>query len=67
MGHSLHTTRSDPAGKTTKMATYEFASGKPLELLDGANLLSLLADHTGVEARIQVPEEWVDPLPDMGA
>lgn len=48
-------------------ASYQFASGKPLELLDGANLLSLLADHTGVEARIQVPEEWVDPLPDMGA
>jgi restriction system protein len=48
-------------------ASYEFASGKPLELLDGANLLSLLADYTGVEARIQVPEEWVDPVPDMGA
>jgi len=48
-------------------ASFEFASGKPLELLDGANLLSLLADHTGVEARIVVPEEWVDPVPDIGA
>lgn len=48
-------------------ASFAFASGKPLELLDGANLLSLLADYTGVEARIQVPEEWVDPIPDIGA
>lgn len=48
-------------------ASFDFASGKPLELLDGANLLALLADHTGVEARIVMPEEWVDPLPDIGA
>jgi restriction system protein len=31
---------------------FEFASGKPLELIDGANLLYLLAEHTDVRARI---------------
>lgn len=30
----------------------EFASGKPLELIDGSSLLHLLAEHTGVRARI---------------
>ncbi|WP_433046718.1 restriction endonuclease [Dactylosporangium sp. CS-033363] len=33
-------------------ASYEFASGKPLELLDGSNLLHLLAEHAGIKARI---------------
>ncbi|GAA2709482.1 restriction endonuclease [Micromonospora olivasterospora] len=33
-------------------ASYEFASGKPLELIDGSNLLYLLAEHAGVKARI---------------
>lgn len=33
-------------------ASYEFASGKPLELIDGANLLYLLSEHAGVQARI---------------
>ena len=41
-------------------AAFEFAKGKPLELLDGGNLLHLLAEHAGVEARIVVPEQWVD-------
>jgi hypothetical protein len=36
-----------------------------IELLDGANLLSLLDDHPGIQARIEVPETWVDPVPDM--
>jgi restriction system protein len=26
-------------------ASYEFAAGKPLELIDGSNLLYLLAEH----------------------
>ncbi|MEE6263974.1 restriction endonuclease [Plantactinospora sonchi] len=30
----------------------EFASGKPLELIDGSNLLHLLAEHADVRARI---------------
>lgn len=33
-------------------ASYEFASGKPLELIDGSNLLYLLATHADIEARI---------------
>jgi len=45
-------------------ASYEFASGKPLELLDGANLLHLLAEHTGIEAKIIMIESWKDPQPD---
>jgi restriction system protein len=37
-------------------ASYEFASGKPLELIDGSNLLYLLAEHAGVQARIDPGE-----------
>jgi hypothetical protein len=29
------------------------------------HLLYLLAEHTGIEARIEPPENWVDPYPDM--
>jgi restriction system protein len=46
-------------------ASHEFANGKPLELLDGANLLYLLNEHSGIEAKIEVPEDWVDPDPSM--
>lgn len=42
-------------------ASFEFANGKPLELLDGPQLLYLLAERTGVEARIIPPEDWTDP------
>ena len=45
-------------------ASFEFAQNKPLELLDGANLLALLADHAGIHARIEPPEDWVDPVED---
>ncbi len=41
-------------------AAFEFANGKPLELLDGGNLLHLLAEHAAIEARIVMPEGWVD-------
>jgi restriction system protein len=37
-------------------ASYEFASGKPLELIDGSNLLYLLAEHADVKARIDPSE-----------
>lgn len=37
-------------------AAFEFASGKPLELIDGSTLLHLLAEHAGLPARI-------DPVP----
>src|SRR5216684_7431194 len=42
-------------------ASFEFADGKPLELLSGTHLLYLLAEHAGIEARIEPPEDWVDP------
>jgi len=45
-------------------ASFDFAEGKPLELLSGSNLLYLLKEHAGVEARIVMPEDWKDPQPD---
>lgn len=44
--------------------SFDFAKDKPLELLDGANLLALLADHAGIEAKIVPPDTWQDPRPD---
>lgn len=32
--------------------SFEFASGKPIELIDGSNLLYLLSEHAQIEARI---------------
>ena len=48
-------------------SSFEFANGKPLELLDGPNLLYLLAEHAGLEAKIEPPEGWRDPMPDLNA
>lgn len=45
-------------------ASFEFASGKPIELLSGSHLLHLLAEHAGVEAKIVVPNDWKDAVPD---
>lgn len=45
-------------------AAFEFAAGKPLELLSGSNLLHLLAEHAGIEAKIEVPDTWKDPVLD---
>lgn len=45
-------------------ASFEFAKNKPLELIDGSGLLFLLKEHAGIEARIVVPEDWRDPVPD---
>ena len=36
-------------------AAFDFAAGKPLELLDGANLLALLLDYAELDARIVRP------------
>ena len=38
-------------------ASYEFASGKPLELLDRTNLKYLLKEHAGIDVRIEPPAE----------
>lgn len=45
-------------------ASFEFAKNKPLELIDGAGLLFLLREHAGIDARIVVPQDWLDPTPD---
>jgi restriction system protein len=45
-------------------AAFEFAEGKPIELLSGSNLLYLLFEHAGIEARIDAPDSWRDPEPD---
>lgn len=48
-------------------AAFDFAAGKPIELLSGSNLLYLLEEHSGIRARIQAPELWSDPVADSGA
>jgi restriction system protein len=40
-------------------ATYEFANGKP------SNLLYLLKEYGDVEAKIEMPPDWVDPRSDI--
>jgi restriction system protein len=45
-------------------ASFEFAQNKPIELIDGANLLCLLAEHAGIEAKIVPPDDWQDPAAD---
>ncbi len=45
-------------------ASHEFANGKPLELLSGSHLLYLLKEHAGIEAKIEMPDNWKDPQPD---
>jgi restriction system protein len=46
-------------------AAFDFSQGKPIELLDGGNLLYLLKEHSGIDAKIEPPEDWVDPSPEM--
>jgi restriction system protein len=46
-------------------ASFNFASNKPIELLDGGNLLHLLKEYAGVEARIVAPDDWQDPVEDQ--
>ena len=41
-------------------AAYEFANGKPIELLDGSNLIYLLKEHAGIDAKIVIPSDWRD-------
>ena len=41
-------------------SAFDFIEHKPLELVTGSNLLYLLEEHTGVKARIEAPEGWVD-------
>ncbi len=46
-------------------ASFEFAQNKPIELIDGANLLYLLEEHAGITARIEPPEDWRDPSSEL--
>ena len=41
-------------------ASFEFANGKPIEVISGSNLPYLLREHAGVQAKIEPPEDWVD-------
>jgi restriction system protein len=43
---------------------FQFAEGKPIELLTGPNLLYLLAEHANIEARIVVPGQGRHPVAD---
>ncbi|MGO9235584.1 MAG: restriction endonuclease [Methylocella sp.] len=45
-------------------AAYDFANGTPMELITGRNLLYLLKEHASIEAKIEVPDDWVDSRPD---
>jgi restriction system protein len=45
-------------------ASFDFARNKPIELIDGSNLLYLLTEHTGIEAKIVPPDDWLDPIAD---
>jgi restriction system protein len=47
-------------------AAYTFANEKPIELLTGSNLLYLLHEHAGIDAKIEPPDDWVDPVLDIG-
>ena len=44
-------------------AAFEFANGKPMELLSGSNLLYLLKEHANIDAKIVVPDDWKDVGP----
>ncbi len=45
-------------------AAFDFANGKPIELMSGSNLLYLLKEHAGIDAKIIMPEDWQDQLID---
>lgn len=45
-------------------ATYTFADNKPLQAITGSELLYLLKEHRGVDARIEFPDNWTDPVDD---
>lgn len=46
-------------------ASFDFAQNKPIELIDGANLLYLLRENADIEAKIVPPDDWKDPTADM--
>ena len=50
-----------PAELAPVRPVFEFAEGKPLELLSGSNLLYLLEEHASIQAKIEPPDDWADP------
>jgi restriction system protein len=44
-------------------AAFDFAAGKPLELLDGSNLLHLLEERAGLRCKIVMPDNSPDYVP----
>jgi len=45
-------------------ASFDFIKNRPIELIEGQNLLYLRQEHAGMEARIDMPQGWVDPVAD---
>jgi restriction system protein len=45
-------------------ASFDFAQNKPIELIAGSNLLYLLTEYTGIDAKIVPPDDWKDPVAD---
>lgn len=41
---------------------YEFAKNKPITLISGGNLVSMLSEYAHVEAKIAFPEDWKDEV-----
>jgi restriction system protein len=41
---------------------HEAVAGRPLELIDGPALLTLLSEHSRIKARIETPDEPKDPV-----
>jgi restriction system protein len=44
-------------------SAYEFAKNKPIELITGSNLLSMLSEYASIEAKIAFPDDWKDIVP----
>jgi restriction system protein len=44
-------------------AAFDFAAGKPIELLDGSNLLYLLEERAGLRCKIIMPDNYSDYVP----
>jgi hypothetical protein len=40
-----------------RKTAFEFANGKPIELLAGSNLLYLLKEHANIDAKIVMPKD----------
>ena len=41
-------------------SAYEFAKNKPIELITGSNLLSMLSEYASIDAKIDFPQDWQD-------